>query len=146
MEGSFRPVLEVLAFLGCRIFEWDIIKYAQLYGKNSLMFNVKYLYHFRQWITAMEPDDERCLNLLKSSKDIATEIHAHFNCMFQQHDCFLSGDIWCAASSKNKMVLANLERIWNISSLAIENANPWCQLRTARLELYLPGNYIPREI
>ena len=43
---------------------------------------------------------------------------------------------------KIKWYLQNLERIWNISSLAIENANPWCQLRTARLELYLPGNYI----
>ena len=31
----------------------------------------------------------------------------------------------------------NLEKIQNISSLAIENANPWRQLRTARLELYL---------
>ena len=33
----------------------------------------------------------------------------------------------------------NLEKIRNISSLAIENANPWRQLKTTRLELYLYG-------
>ena len=32
----------------------------------------------------MEPDDERCLDLMRPSKDIATEIHPHYNEVFQQ--------------------------------------------------------------
>ena len=44
----------------------------------------------------MEPGDERCLDLMKSSKDIATEIQSHcsdYNEVFQRLDCSLSEDI-----------------------------------------------------
>ena len=41
----------------------------------------------------MEPGDERCLDLMKSSKDITTEIHSHYNEVFQRLDCSLSEDI-----------------------------------------------------
>ena len=58
---------------------------------------------FCKWIAAMEPDDERCLGLMRPSKDIATEIHPHKNEVFQRLDCSLSEDIWCATSRRNKM-------------------------------------------
>ena len=51
----------------------------------------------------MEPDDERCLDLMRPTKDMATEIHPHYNEVFQRLDCSLSEDIWCATSRRNKM-------------------------------------------
>ena len=56
---------------------------------------------FRQWIVAMEPDDDR---FLEQCKDIGKDFHSHYNQVFQQLDCFLSEDIWRVTSSRNKMV------------------------------------------
>ena len=36
----------------------------------------------------MEPDDERCLDLMRPTKDMATEIHPHYNEVFQRLDCW----------------------------------------------------------
>ena len=44
------------------------------------MSNIFYI--FCKWIPAMEPGDERCLDLMKPSKEIATEIHPHYNEVF----------------------------------------------------------------
>ena len=58
------------------------------------MFDVEYLYKFLQVNRrAMEPDDERCLDLMRPTKDMATEIHPHYNEVFQRLDCSLSEDI-----------------------------------------------------
>ena len=93
-----------------------------------------------KWIAAMEPDNERCLDLKRASKDIATEIHPHYNEVFQRLDCSLSEDIWCATSRRNKMRPA---KPWQDSEHFILSDRkckcPWRQLRTARLELYLYG-------
>ena len=105
------------------------------------MFDVEYLYKFCKWIAAMEQDDERCLDRMKPSKDIGNEIHPHYNQVFQRIDCSLSEDIWCATSRRFGVEIRwcqrNLEKILHILSSAIENANPWRPLKTARLELYL---------
>ena len=62
--------------------------------------------NFCKWIAAMEPDDESCLDLMRPSKDIATEIHPHYNEVFQRLDCSLSDNIWCATSRRNKIAPA----------------------------------------
>ena len=48
---------------------------------------------FCKLIAATEPDDKRCLALVKPSNDISTEVHPHYNEVFQRLDCFLSEDI-----------------------------------------------------
>ena len=51
--------------------------------------------NFCKLMAAMEPDNKCCFDQMKPSKDIATEIHPHYNevMVFQRLDCSLSKDI-----------------------------------------------------
>ena len=100
--------------------------------------------NFCKWIAAMEPDDESCLDLIIGPNlEWGQAKTSRLKFILTTMRCFndltaLFPEISDAPQAvKITWCQRNLERIRNISSSAIENANPRSHLRTVRLELYL---------